>query len=372
MRKAFIGLLLVLALTQPVYASRLEDLRPGESKPTEKNGYSGNGAPNMLDIDQAASASRETVGDTKWDITSRDTSISIDLNQGVTRFEVFYSASGLVPYIAFQTSDGDVYVSGKNSDNIISREGNQITGHSDLRYEVIYLVAPSSYKNVQVKISLDTKTHDFMMIKSKVPQGWEHFTQEYRTPPEKLIIWGFHNTENTISDLIAIAENTDIKPADNNLGSAPPPDPPEVDNTGFIVSLFVVAILGIGVMLVLNNFSKKRKEQEDLEKRVKKKNTASKKRKMDNDKSLDNVLDEFESEYEDDNFFSEVESMEGTDVAIPIEKKIAFKEPDENIVPKSFIGDKKRAEPKKDTNDGSVKEEEENNPSPAQASPSWL
>lgn len=327
-----LGLVIALAVTQPVFASTLTDLKPsGTGDPTQQNKYqsSGEGTPNMEDINREASSSKETVEDSHWDITERDTTFRTDLNKGITRFEVFYSASGKVPYIAFQTPEGDIYESGKDSENIVSRDENQINGHSDLRYEVIYLISPSSTDNLKVKVSLDSVTHDFMMIKSAVPQGWNNFRQEYRTEPEKLLLWGFHNSENNITDLIAIAENTDVKPVENGMESAPPPVVEKADPTGLIIWLLIFAAIGVGVMIFLNNMTKKHQEQDALNKRVKKKNLISKKNKIANAKSLDSVLDEFNDDYSDDDFFSNAKAVEEDKVSLPIEKKIAFKEEDE-------------------------------------------
>ncbi len=337
-RKALVALMVtmstLLAVAQPVYAS-LEDLKPsGSGSQTEQNNnkYSGEGAPDMEVISQEAESARETIDKYEWDINERNNTIRVNFNKGITRFEVFYTA-GTTPYIAFLTPDGDIYESGKDSDTIISRDGNQIQGHSDLRYEVIYIVAPSNTNDIKAKISLDSKTHDFMMIKSRVPQGWENFTQEFRTEPEELVSWGFHNSENTITDLIAIAENTDIKPVDDSIGTAEPPKREKKDNSGMIISLFVVIIIGAGAMLVFNNMSKKRRAKEAVDKRIKKRNIIAKKHKIANEKTLDNVLDEFKDDYSDDDFFADAKPIDEDSVTMPLEKKVAFVETDEQGEP---------------------------------------
>ena len=276
---------LTLIMCVSVNASQLDDLKPGgPSTPQQPaNKYSDNGeAPKVEDIQKKAKTAKETADSCKWDITERDTSIRMNVGKTTTRFEVFYSASGKTPYIAFRTPEGEVYETGKDSANIITRDRNQVPGHSDLRYEVIYLMSPSSTENLNVKISLDSKTHDFFFIQSAVPQGWENFQQEYRTEPAKLILWGFHNSDNTYTDLISIVENVDIKPVEDTMGSAPPPPPVEKDNTGLIITILLIAAAGIGIMLFLNNRTKKHQAQEAQDRRVKKMNILSKKNKIAN------------------------------------------------------------------------------------------
>jgi len=334
-KKLLMIILATLMMTQPVYAMSLNDLKPGGASSVPKSEHTENKDIDMEEISKQVSQKKETVADTQWDITERDTTIRCDLNKGVTRFEVFYSASGSIPYIAFQTADGDLYESGKDNENIITRGNNQISGHSDLRYEVIYIISPSSTEGLKVKISLDSKTHDFMFIKSSVPNGWENFTQEYRTSPEKLILWGFHHSDNTITDLISIAENTDIKPADNTIGTSTPPEE-EKDNS-FLILLFVFVIAGICVMLYLNNRTKKRQEEDAQKSRIKKKNKIALRNKENRKKKLDTALDEFDDEYaddddededEDEDFFSDTPELNEEEIKMPIEKRIAFVEPE--------------------------------------------
>lgn len=328
-RIALFTLITTLLLTAPTYAGSLQDMKPsGGSDPNSnvyqyEEGYT----PNTDDLMKGAQKAEETVEDSHWDIKERETSIPIDLNKGTTRFEVFYTASGVVPYIAFQTPDGDIYEAGKDSDNIVARPNNTIEGHSDLRYEVIYITAPSSARDVRLKIALDSKTRDFMLIQSTVPAKWQTFREEFRTNPEQLIIWGFYNSENTISDLIAIAENVQFNPIDNNTETAAPPVVKKPSMDGLIIALGVMAIVGIGLLLFFNNMDKKHKARDDKERRINKMNRQARKNKQEREKTLDSALDEFDDDYSDDDFFAEKPVTD--DVVMPLEEKIAFIE-DEN------------------------------------------
>ncbi len=371
-KKVILCIMFMILLARPVFASSLDDMKPGGGSTPNKNTQKYQGEkPNAEDLTKEAKKNRETVKDSYWDIEERDITIRVGLNQGTTRFEVFYSSMGKVPYIAFQTPDGEIYETGKDSEYIISREGNQIEGHSDLRYEVIYITAPSMTDGIKVKISLDSKTRDFMMVQSTVPAKWEGFKKEIRTNPEKLIIWGFHNSENTITDLIAIAENTDLNPIENNMDTAAPPVVEKKSITSTIIPLLVVAIIIVAAMIVYNNFDRQKKEKEARSNRINKKNKVSQRKKKMGEKQLDNVLDEFNDDYSDDDFFSE--KPVGNDVYMPIEEKVAFVEDDISPSDKIENPPKPTHKGKRKVEDSVIDEEEtksqEPSPAPKQSSP---
>lgn len=262
----------------------------------------------------------------RWNLKEGKTTISLDVSKSVTRFELFYSSTAPRPDVIFMDPSGNRYVVGmdNNNETIMTSMPLQFAGHSDMRYVVIYIVAPPETKNWTAQIAVDSGTHEMIFVKTDIPADWSEITEEYRMPPTELLLWGLKNSEYTDVDLFAMVEDVDIRPESNNLGVAPAPKEEPKDYTTLIIGIGAVLIAGIGGLMYYNHHQQKKMQQEKIDNRIKRRNTNLKKRKSQEDMHLDRYLKN--EDYSDDAYFKENPTELSDDFVAPIDKHEAFVE----------------------------------------------
>lgn len=282
--------------------------------------------PEGEDLDPATN-----IDDFKWNLANEQTSISLNMNRSITRFEIFYSAGSPLPEIIFIDASGNYYQVGIDNDVIETRDKNQIPGHSDLRYAVVYIKSPELTSGWTAQISVDSSLHEFMFAKTSVPTGWDSLTEEYRTAPEELLLWGLRYSEYNESGLFAVIENVDYKPETNYLTTADAPTPPQINYTKIIVILFIIFLIVVGVAFTLNKQKTIKESERAKAKRINKRNNNLHNRKNHENSHLEDFFKD--EDFSDDDYFKDNPTMDDVeDLRIPIEKRTAFveEEPEED------------------------------------------
>lgn len=250
--------------------------------------------------------------------TSRQKEFIVNITSGTNRIEVFYTAGKNTPRLQFTSTSGkNIYTSQKdemsadNNFKFITRANLPVEGFDNMRYMVIYISNTRDPGKWHLKVTLPDNLTEIACVTTEVPDGWETFNSDMRCLATDLWFWYCDSSKSEYKDDPIKSFNkmwvADGKLADVDNITAEVPEPE--DNTAkiamFAFVIFVFAAVGIGAMVYL----RKRNDVERLKQKKRKiaehENNKVKKRKGRENDELDKLLDDYSSDYVDDDEYAD-------------------------------------------------------------------
>ena len=278
--------------------------------------------------------------------TSRQKEFIVNITSGTNRIEVFYTAGKNTPRLQFTSTSGkNVYVSQKdemskdNNFKFITRANLPVEGFDNMRYMVIYISNTSDPGKWHLKVTLPDDLTEIACVTTEVPEGWENFNSDMRCLANDLWFWYCDSSKSEYKDdpIGAFnkmwAPNKKLADVDNLVAEEPEPE----DNTTkiilltFALFLTIAAVIGIMIYMRYKNADKQLKLKR--EKIVERENQKVKRKKSRENDELDKILDDFSSDYIDDDEYLDYFKREEPDhQAIVLGSEESHTNPDKNMI----------------------------------------
>lgn len=244
--------------------------------------------------------------------TNRTGEFTLQVSSGITRLEVFYTASTQIPTLTFTSTSGIyTYTSGKdekteNGFKFITRKG-LMTSNDNIRYMTIYIANTTDPGRWKLKIDVPDSLTEIACITTKVPDGWEGTTGDMLCQGTGVVFYYVDSVKSELKD-DPMGSFNKLWAATEQLGANDTIEeaPEEVkDNSGMVK--FIASMIILLALLSLISAMKARKKQNEKyrQKRqniVKKENSKFKKQKSKESNELDQILSKYDADYEDEQY----------------------------------------------------------------------
>lgn len=262
---------------------------------------------------------KKTASQTKWNRQMDETSVTREtyVGSGTTKIEIFYSSSSESPQLLLQAPSKKIYHPGATTAYedtlIIYRKGYVVKEYPDIKYDILYISESQDPGMWNIAFTVDEDIDEFVVVTARVADDWQNFHTDYKTAPTDIIIWEMSQTSHyTANDITSIVAKDEVIPT-NHITETVIIETESASPIIFaVIGLIILVIAGTVIAILSVNRAGKAKSREKSNAIKNANNRLKLKRKKENE-SLDKILESYQSQYSDDEYFASFNKGEPDD-----------------------------------------------------------